>query len=118
MRNTQRYEDLLKKEKASLENDLSSIGRHNPSNEADWEAVPQETGIEPDTGDAADLIEGYEENTAILKELEIRYNKVLEALERIQKGTYGMCHTCKKTITKKRLDADPAADICIKHLNK
>lgn len=114
----QRYKEVLEKEKVGLENDLLSVGRHNPSNDADWEAVPQETGTEPDTGDAADLIERYEENTAILKELEIRYNKILEALERIQKGVYGICSTCKKAITKERLDADPAADVCTKHLNK
>lgn len=117
MKNIHTYQELLEKEKIQLEKELSSVGRRNPSNEMDWEAVPQDTGMEPDIGDAAELIEGYEENTGILKELEIRYNKVLLALENIHKGTYGVCRTCGGVITQERLDADPAADVCKEHLN-
>ncbi len=111
------YQEQLEKEKTHLEKELFSVGRRNPSNKMDWEAMPQETGKEPDKGDAADLIEGYEENTGILKELETRYNKVLLALENISKGTYGVCRVCGETITKERLDADNAADVCKEHLN-
>lgn len=117
MKDIHHYQEQLEKEKATLEKELSSVGRRNPSNKMDWEAVPQETGAEPDNGDAAGLIEGYEENTGILKELEVRYNKVLLALEHINKGTYGVCSTCGEAITQERLDADPAADMCKEHLN-
>ncbi len=117
MENTHPYKELLTNEKIKLESELSSIGRRNPSNKNDWEAVPQETGKEPDKNDAADLIEGFEENTAILKDLEIRYNNVLSALERIEKNTYGKCTTCGAEIKKERLDADNAAAVCIEHMN-
>jgi len=36
-----------------------------------------------------------------------------EALRRIRKGTYGVCHTCGKQITKARLEAVPHARFCI-----
>jgi RNA polymerase-binding protein DksA len=36
-----------------------------------------------------------------------------EALERIEKGTYGKCRTCGGPISKKRLEAVPNATQCI-----
>ena len=116
MKETVTYAKRLEEEKIQLERELSKVGRKNPSNPKDWEAVPQETGQEPDPNDAAEHIEGYEENTAILKDLEIRYNEVLAALDRIQKGTYGVCEVSGEKIEEERLDADPAARTCLKHV--
>lgn len=116
MNNVAEYKTRLEEEKGKLENELSSIGRRNPSNPADWEAVPQSTGQEPDPNDAADLIEGYEDNTGILKELETRYNEVLAALARIENGTYGVCTVSGEAIEEARLEADPAAATCKAHL--
>src|SRR5712692_8661037 len=51
----------------------------------------------------------------IQKEQSIRVNEqallteVLQALERIENGTYGMCKTCGKPIPEKRLEAIPWA---------
>lgn len=115
--NTETYKTRLTEEKARLEKELESIGRRNPSNQNDWEPVPQEVGQVADPIDAADLIEGFEENTAILKDLEIRYNDVLAALDRIEKGTYGMCVVSGEPIEEARLTADPAAATCIQHLS-
>lgn len=36
-----------------------------------------------------------------------------EALRRIHKGTYGVCHTCKKKVSFQRLLAVPHARFCI-----
>lgn len=109
------FKSTLEAEKAKLETELASVGRRNPSNPADWEAVPQATGQEADPNDAADLIEGYEDNTGILKELEIRYNQVLAALKRIEDGTYGTCTIGGEEIEAARLAADPAAATCVAH---
>ena len=111
------YTTRLTIEKEKLEQELQSIGRRNPSNINDWEALPQDAGQEPDPNDAADLIEGYEANTAILKELEIRYNDVLAALARIESGTYGVCEVSGEPIEEDRLAADPAARTCKAHLS-
>ena len=115
--NTDAYKSRLLEEKTNLEAELQTVGRKNPSNPADWEAVPEETGQEADQADAADLIEGYESNTAILKDLEIRYNDVLGALSRIEQGTYGTCEVGGEQIEEDRLIADPAARTCKAHLN-
>ncbi len=71
--------------------------------------------MESDPNDQADLIENYEGNTAILKDLEIRYNQVLAALTRIENGTYGVCSVGGEKIETARLAADPAAATCIAH---
>ncbi|HEX9654896.1 MAG TPA: TraR/DksA C4-type zinc finger protein [bacterium] len=36
-----------------------------------------------------------------------------QAIERIEKGTYGLCHECGKPIGKERLEAVPHARLCI-----
>ena len=114
--NTAPYHDLLTTEKTNLEAQLATVGRVNPSNPADWEAVPRETGQEADPNDRADVIEHYAENTAILNDLEIRYNEVLAALARIEDGTYGTCLEGGESIEEDRLHADPAAKTCKAHL--
>lgn len=114
--NTDAYKVKLEEEKVRLEEELGTVGRRNPSNPADWEAVPDEVGQEADPNDRADLIEGFEANTAILKELETRYNNVLAALDRIEKGTYGICEVSGEQIEEERLSADPAARTCKAHI--
>ncbi|MCI0597666.1 TraR/DksA C4-type zinc finger protein [Candidatus Parcubacteria bacterium] len=115
--NTQHYKARLEEEKAKLETELESVGRRNPSNPKDWEAEPAGTGQESDSGDAGMLIEEFEENTGILKELETRYNEVLAALTRIEKGTYGTCEVSGEPIEEERLNADPAARTCKAHID-
>lgn len=41
-------------------------------------------------------------------------NRIDEALRKIDDGTYGVCETCEKPITLKRLKAVPYAKLCIK----
>jgi RNA polymerase-binding transcription factor DksA len=113
---TTHFRELLTQEKSTLEAELATVGRKNPSNPADWEPVPSETGQEADPNDQADLMENYGENTAILNDLEIRYNEVNAALARIENGTYGVCTVGGEEIEADRLEADPAASTCKAHL--
>lgn len=116
--NIEKFEAALKKELATLENELKSIGRKNPSNPSDWEAVPDKMDtLASDSNDVADSIESYEENTAILKQLEIRYNEVKLALEKIQSNKYGLCSVDGKPIEIEKLEANPAATTCKSHAN-
>lgn len=106
----------LENEVGVVEEEMSRIGHKNPTNPADWEAQPDKMDIqEADKNEAADRIESFEENTAILKELEIRYNNIKKALARMDTGTYGICEVGNKPIKKERLYANPAASTCIEH---
>ena len=107
------FKEILLKEKGQLESNLSDIGRINPDNPQDWEAVPGEINERSaDPNKLADNIEEYEARTATLKELEDELTEVRAALDRIEKGTYGICEVSGKSIEKERLEAYPAARTC------
>jgi RNA polymerase-binding transcription factor DksA len=116
MIDTNYFKKKLEGELALLENEMKSIGRKNPSNPNDWEAV--ETNMDADSADeneVADEIEEYEENSAIIKQEEIQYNLVKAALKRIADGTYGKCKVGGEEIEVARLEANPSAETCVKH---
>lgn len=110
MHTTAKYKALLEAERATLEKELASIGHRVPGAADDWEAVPEKMDVLPsDPNEVADKIEAYEENTAVLKQLEIRWRGVVRALRKIEEGTYGICEISGEPIETERLDANPAA---------
>lgn len=115
--NTEHFRARLEEEKTRLEAELATVGRKNPSNPADWEPIPEDVGQESDPNDRADQMEDFGNNTAILTDLEIRYNDILAALQRIAAGTYGTCEVSGEQIEEDRLEADPAARTCKAHMN-
>ena len=112
---TEEFKTRLEKEKETLERELSHIGRRNPHNREDFEAVPSDVGQAADFVDRAELLEGYAENVSILRDLELRHTDVIDALSRIEKGTYGTCETCGESIETERLEADATARTCKAH---
>ncbi len=115
--NTEHYKAKLEAELKTLETELKSVGRKNPSNPADWEATqPDMNVMAADENEVADTIEEYEDNSAILKDLEVRYNEIKDALGRIEDGSYGTCSVCGAPIEEGRLDANPAATTCMQHM--
>jgi len=111
------FKDKLEKEQERLISELKTVGRINPDNPNDWEPVPGEKDDgTADKNDFADGIEEYEENTAILKQLEISLNEVKDALLKIEKGVYGKCEVSGEDIEKERLEAYPAAKTCKEHV--
>lgn len=115
---TEKYKMRLEEERVKLEGEMKGVGRQNPSNPADWEPTPSNDGeLDIDPIDKADNHEESMERSAILTDLEIRYKNVVDALEKIEKGTYGKCETSGEEIEEDRLDANPAARTCKAHMN-
>jgi RNA polymerase-binding transcription factor DksA len=113
-----KFQEMIKEELTKVEAELKTVGRRNPDNPGDWEAVPEKMDIlASDDNEVADSIEAYEENTGILKQLEIRYNELKDALLQIEKGNYGKCETCGEQIEEDRLEANPGARTCKLHMN-
>jgi RNA polymerase-binding transcription factor DksA len=109
--------ERLEKEKELLESELATVGRKNPKIAGDWEPMPGE--LDPsatESDELADKIEDFEENTAIVRELEIRLADITSAIEKVDKGTYGVCEECGEEIEEDRLQANPAARTCKKHM--
>ncbi len=66
--------------------------------------------------DSADIASDYYERELAmgLSETErIRLQEVVEALERIDDGTYGKCEACGQLIAGPRLEALPFAKLCV-----
>lgn len=102
----------LEAEKDSLEEELAEHGKKVGD---DWEGTSQSSGEEADLNDVADNIEALATNVPLVEELEKRYREVRKALQKMDKGTYGMCEVGNDEIPQKRLEANPAATTCIAH---
>lgn len=114
--NPEYFKKMLESEQERLISELKTVGRINPDNPEDWEPVPGESNNSAsDKNDSADNFEKYEENTAILKQLEIELNEVKDALVKIENGNFGICEVSGEEIEKERLEAYPAARTCKKH---
>src|SRR3989344_6831838 len=115
--NTEHFRDLLLKEAKILEDELASIGRKNPDQKGDWEAVGTDLNDDnADEFDVADDLEQYDNNKAELDQLETHLNDVKSALEKIVEGKYGLCEVCDKPIEEDRLEANPSAKTCKEHM--
>ena len=115
----QKYKTMLEEEKATLEKELASVGRVNPDNPADWEPRPSDLeNASADANDGSDADVAFETNSAILKQLEIRLIHINGALERIEKGTYGIDEVDGSPIETERLNANPAARTSKKNIEK
>ena len=111
-----KYKALLEEELLKLQGELTTVGRINPENPADWQAKPaQMDTLVADENELADTLEAFEENSAILEQLEIQINDVKRALKKIDAGTYGICEITGEQIEEARLDANPAARTCLAH---
>ncbi|HCB35156.1 MAG: hypothetical protein A2W52_04230 [Candidatus Taylorbacteria bacterium RIFCSPHIGHO2_02_49_25] len=109
------FKKKLLDEKKLVEQELSTVGRRNPENAADWEPVaPSEETAERD--EVADKLESFEENVAIVRQLESRLGEINAALGKIHDGAYGLCAVCGKEIERVRLEANPAAATCKSHM--
>jgi len=113
---TEQYKKKLLTEKADLETQLGTIGRRDPAVAGRWEATTGDMQVSPaDENEVADKLEELEENTSIVNQLEKQLGEVQSALDRMEKGTYGICETCGEPIEEERLLANPSARISIKH---
>ena len=115
--NIQHFKDLLTKEAKTLEEELASIGRKNPDEKGDWEAVA--TNLDDDNADEFDVAEdmgNFENNRAELNQLEIQLKNVRVALQKIENETYGVCEIGGEQIEEDRLEANPSATTCKAHM--
>jgi DnaK suppressor protein len=115
-RDTEKFKKLLEAEASELEGELNGIGKKDPNAPGGWDVTANDMDVDSaDDNEMADRFGELEENAGIARKLEGQLNEVRAALERIEKGTYGVCETCGKPIEVERLEANPSARISIKH---
>ena len=107
--------DALEVERHTLEEELGDHGRIQTST-GDWQGNSSGLeGTEADPSDAADQIEELVTNVPLVEELEKQHRDVVDALKKMDSEGYGVCEKCGETIPFERLQANPAARMCIKH---
>ena len=115
--NTQHFKEKLEAELKIVTEDLQSVARINPSNPNDWEPIPQNLDIqEADKNETSDRRTAFDQNIALVKDLETQFNNIKDALKKIEDGTYGICEKTGEQIPVARLEASPAARTCTEHL--
>jgi len=106
----------LESEKTAIESELSKIAVPNEKVPGDWQSkFPYGNH---DTGTAslerqADEVEEYSMRLPLEHQLETKLAAINEALQRIEKGTYGICLKCGKAIPLQRLEIFPEAGLCL-----
>ena len=116
MLDKKKIKEKLEKERDVILEELGDIGKLNPET-GEWEATPEEQDVpESDQNDMADRFEEFESRSSMMRVLEPRLKSILKALKDINKDSFGKCEVCKKDIEMTRLEANPAARTCKKHL--
>ena len=65
------------------------------------------------TGDAVATLVEREVSAAVQTRVRTRYDAIVDALGRLETGTYGICVSCRRPIPYGRLTAMPEAAQCI-----
>ena len=111
------FQTKLEEEKELLIKELSSVGQRGP--DGSWSVTSDDVDEEKsDKIDTADNFEELQTRKAVLETLKTRLENVEMALQRIEDGVYGTCEIGddKHKIEEDRLEANPAATTCKKHL--
>lgn len=98
---------MLLRERTDLEKELGERGRKIGGN---WQGTAKGfEGNESDETDEADKMEELATNIPLVETLEARLKDVTDALEKMEKGTYGYDEKTNEPISLPRLRANPAA---------
>jgi RNA polymerase-binding transcription factor DksA len=64
--------------------------------------------VEPPTFD-------HQRDLTVLEDIDAELNDIEHALRRLEDGSYGVCERCHQPIGEDRLEAVPAARLCVRH---
>ncbi len=101
----------LADEKARLTQQLAQISTKSPHREHPFEARFPELGDKEDENAAE--VATLSDNLTLERELEKSLRDIEGALERLNKGSYGICKYCQKPIDERRLLARPMSSACV-----
>jgi len=112
--NKEHLEELKKKLEQTRDNiskELETIAKKDDEPQGDWETKypNRENGS---MEEEADEVQEYDNILPVEQSLEVQLKKINLALEKIEKGTYGICEKCGKEIEIERLTAVPEAKQC------
>ncbi len=115
MLDKKKIKEKLEQERDELLEQMKDMGKRNPKT-GEWEVVQENTTHEADQNNMADRFEDYEGKSGMMDVFESRLENIEKAIANLGKASFGVCKVCKKEIEAKRIEANPAATTCKKHL--
>ena len=102
--------DLLAR-KDKLKQQLGTFAEKDPKQEDNYNSDFPEFGDKEDENAAE--VAAFGGNLSLEETLEQSLEMINKALDKIEKGTYGLCEKCGETIAKDRLEIMPTATKCV-----
>lgn len=116
--NIEKFKNKLIKEKENIEKQLEKFAKKEKEIPDNWSTrFPSFNGSEIGSAaleKAADEVEEYSTLLPIEHSLELRLRDINLALNKIEKGKYGICEKCGEKIPEKRLKVTPETRFCLK----
>jgi RNA polymerase-binding protein DksA len=107
-----KFREFLLAERTRLEEELHEI-EDRASRVDEGDRSSEISAYDDHPADLASETFEREKDLAIGESVEAMLHKVISALEKIDRGTYGLCDACNRPIKKARLKALPFATLCL-----
>lgn len=101
----------LQERRQKIKKELEQVAKKSSRKENGYEARFPEYGRAEDEN--AEEVATFIDSLSLGENLERSLKDVEQALERINKGKYGICEACGKKISEKRLKILPATQYCL-----
>ncbi len=106
-----KIKEQLLSEKKKLETGLENFADKNKNVKGDYSAKFPKFGDSQEDNIAE--VAMFSDNLSLEQNLEKSLRDVVQALQRIEDGDYGICKYCRQPIDEKRLLARPASSACV-----
>jgi RNA polymerase-binding transcription factor DksA len=105
----------LADERARLDGVKSTFDDEGLTEQSESDSVGELSSYDQHQADMGTETFEREKDLSILEQVEAELADVEHALRRLDDGTYGTCEVCGKAIPDERLEAMPAARLCLEH---
>jgi DnaK suppressor protein len=99
--------------RAGLEDERDSLRRQLQDHGASVDGDVVEVDVNEGFADSAQATAERSQLLSMVEQLKDHYGEVVAALRRFDAGTYGKCERCGNEIPTERLEAIPAARLCV-----
>jgi len=105
----------LADERARLEGVKSTFDDEGLTEQSETDSVGELSSYDQHQADMGTETFEREKDLSILEQVEAELADVEHAVRRLDDGTYGTCEVCARPIPDERLEAMPAARLCLEH---
>lgn len=105
----------LADERARLDGVKATFDQEGLTEQSEMDSVGELSSYDQHQADMGTETFEREKDLSILEQVEAELADIEHALHRLDDGTYGTCEVCGKAIPDERLEAMPAARLCLEH---